>query len=253
MFRKYRETDISSISDSPEWEEVEAAAGTDVQEEETALTVNVAYGDFPDAVQGVRYYYSDPSPFSASSAAVSGTIEFGDNSVDLSEFPALRMAIGAEEPEEPEITMPETVYVSEEERISDLVSYYAGLDDEAAEESPELPDAPQEEIPELFRAAARGEDYPVQQTEEEYREDFTMESELALQREISGELFDYIDTIRTSAEELIRDRDLDYARVKTGKEYDPYNLSFNNRYDDTEEVLRETPEISLLPKYKLEN
>jgi len=259
MFRKNKNADACDTVDILEWEEIERQEGIDESVEYPAPAVEkIEYEEEPTgAVAEPAYYYDVLNDIG--SDRILGAIELDNEAVELIHFPALRMALGvdryaAEEQEHAEVM--ETASADNGYEISELVMRYAQLDD--GEEEPEPIEAltdGQEELPFLFRikpGRENVEQMSEDETEQVVTDEFSMETELELQREISGELFDYIDEIHMTAEEIMRTGGRDYERVAKDSMYDPYNFSFNNRYDDTEEVLSSTPEISMEPKYKLE-
>jgi len=256
MFKKRMDILQDEIVDSPEWEEVEGDAALPAVGSSEFSAANVTVEEQTvvwDAVDGTGFE-GVSSPYFYGGV---GVIEFDGSTVDLSDFPALRMAQGEPEGTQLQEEMPEEHIedTGEEGDLSALILKYAQMDDEeGAAQIEQLPDI-QEELPYLFRIEHKEEntEQSCEDQSEEPSDEFTMESELALQKEISGELFEYIQTINSNAEELIRGREEKYRQSKESKVYDPYNLAFNSRYDDTEEVLDSTPEIPMAPKYKLED
>lgn len=183
-------------------------------------------------------------------------IEIDGGEIDTMDFPAIRRAFGYEEQLYSNIELQEgKENDSDEDTIGELIIRYAQIEEGSAEGNASWDDRDQD-LPCLFRMQNDiSEQNNVSEDNDRNQEtdisDFSMDSELERQREISGELFDYIDSINAYAEEIISNREREFCKLNSPKEYDPYNLDFNNRYDDTEEVLSSTPEISMLPKYTL--
>lgn len=179
--------------------------------------------------------------------------------IDISQFPAFRMAFGHDEPAEPRPEQPIEEYTAEtdgEDGLSWLIRRYAELDEQekASEETAANLTENGEELPELFRSrpAAQHAAPDTQPQEPEQPEEFTMESEILKQRTISGELFEYIDTIESDANSRVRETVQVRAKA-AARPYDPYNTQFNSKFDDSEDVLNNTPEIPLTPKYELKD
>ena len=192
-------------------------------------------------------------------AAEDEGIFLDEQAIPLDQFPALRMAYEIFEPHDqphsaqPDADLPEYVAESDgEDGLTQLIMRHAQLaEQEEAQAQEELLTQPAEYIPELFRAGAERPDTPeTQPGDQQPDEEFTMESELLKQRQISGELFDYIDVINSDALDLIRQREQSKAS-QCSRPYDPYNMQFNNRYDNRESVLENTPEIELAPRFEL--
>lgn len=201
--------------------------------------------------------YSEPpiNPVYSQNTSDRG-IELDGGMIDVSDFPALRLVFDQEEvavsplPEEKPTELIEYTAQSDgEDGLSWLIRRYAELDEQeeaARQAETEETDEPGDEIPELFRVGDRGEAVPLEEEEEE-PDDFTMEGELQKQRHISGELFEYISTIESDQAENKRQRERTSVRIK---KYDPYNMNFNNRFDDGTDELENTPEISIPQKYE---
>ncbi len=177
-------------------------------------------------------------------------IDGEDGLLDIASFPALRIAYGLDTPESVRVPVFEQEEeLDEEERRQRLILKYA----EEADEQPESEASVQAEtLPALFRFEPTVERDETEVPQENESEEFTMESEIEKQREISGELFEYISAIESDARTLISQREQDRKKAGQPKAYDPYNANFNSRYDDTEQVLEETPEIPIKPKFQLE-
>jgi|GEM_PF-1969967 len=184
--------------------------------------------------------------------------------VDLSEFPAMRMAFGmhteAHEHSRPhaEEILSEDYYPDEpEDGLSPLIRRYAMLDEAIADTQPEQTAAEQEEdLPLLFAQRNPVEQEKPDENEEAETEDeeeaFSMESEAEKQRAISVELFDFIENIVTDTEKQVSGIGIGKNKNEKKARFDPYNTDFNDRFNDREEVLRSTPEISLKPKYSMD-
>jgi len=173
-----------------------------------------------------------------------------DDLLDIKSFPALRIAYGLDDPESGQEPVFSHVEELDEEEIRQrLIQKYA---EEADEQMSAQMEMPAEDLPALFRIEPKAEAEEGILLQEE-PEEFTMESEIAKQQEISGELFEYIGAIESDANALIRQREQDRAKERRTKAYDPYNAQFNSRYDDTDKVLEETPEIPIKPKYQMED
>jgi len=174
--------------------------------------------------------------------------------IDVTQFPALRMAFGRNDDEQRDVPMEEYTAESDgEDGLSQLIRRYAELDEREEKAAQTAHKESGDDLPELFRQQSAEESIGEEQKppeEEIPQEEFSMESETLKQQEISGELFDYIDTITSDTNSMIRQ--LDTGKISDPVvRYDPYNVSFNNKYDDTDEILSNTPEISLAPKYEL--
>ncbi len=259
MFKKKSGAIPSDIIEGPEWEEVE---GQITEEQQGPAVESVDYEGEPVSAMHFSEFISDNSGAHCNDVAGSvsaGSIEFDGNVFNLNDFPALRMVhgTGVESAEQTNDTPSEKVGTDAEYDMSELIMRYAAVEDSeenGQESAEEAVNDSGEELPSLFRLEYRQvTDGFTRETSDAQQEDFTMESELETQREISGELFEYIDTIRQNAVKVIREKSRKTDVSDMAKCYDPYNLSFNNQYDDTDEVLSNTPEIPMNPKYKLES
>lgn len=175
--------------------------------------------------------------------------------LDPNLFPALRMAFESkgmsQKPEQMDDQELEE-YIGEsdgEDGLSSLILRYAELDEQdRVEEQAEHID---KDLPLLFRTVEKeDEEFSIDPPPEE-TEEFSMQSELQKQSVISGELFEYIDIIKNDAENLIRRREQERDIKGAKRQYDPYNMSFNSRLDDSDEVLEVTPEIPIPLKYDI--
>lgn len=267
MFRKNRNsatgTEVENLLGAIE-EEIYSPA--DAQEWEEYVVANVPESDQPDPDGIPEYVVNHPEELMGQEktgydyAALSYEADDKDSdgintAIDATAFPAIRLAYGLDTDEQPEEKQAETdeyitAVLDEDEWRMELINYYAGMDDEEPDETAPAISA-EDSLPELFRQQPVSDNQRSAADEEEQTE-FTMESELELQRTISGELFSYIDTIEQDSRSLIRQREMARAAAAQPKKLDPYNLNFNNRYDDLEEVLSNTPEISLKPKFEME-
>ncbi len=168
------------------------------------------------------------------------TVEFDPElgSVDISQFPALRLAFGQAEPDEPDSSPALPPEAEGTDPLDTLIRRYAALADEEEpsvpeEEFPAEQPAPStEELPALFQ----GMDIPrpAAPAEEAEAEELPMESLIQQHRDLSGELMDYIDTIKNEAASRSLQRESEQMTAKS-KPYDPYNSRFNDRYGDSEE------------------
>lgn len=188
-------------------------------------------------------------------------IEESKGFLDISDFPAIRMAQGFNAPIQSENNVDGEIRPDEnssdggvEGDLSSLIRRYAEMESEDGVPAEDH----QTELPVLFRQNADAECANPEQEESQAdlddieQEEFTMESELERQQIISAELYNFIENIanETEQENIRRDQ----SRQASAKKIvvDPYNTSFNSRYDDTEDVLSNTAEIPLTPKYKME-
>ncbi len=195
---------------------------------------------------------ASPARQTAVSNSYSGYgIELDGGTIEFSQFPALRYAYGHQGAEQQPDTdvQPESKslveYLAEsdgEDGLSWLIRRYAELDEQEEAQVQETEDAPQEEeVPALFAFQRdRKESADAEEVEEEQPDNFTMESELLLQQHISGELFEYISVLESDAAETKRQRTQSATKVK---HYDPYNLSFNNRFEAEETERKSAPEF----------
>jgi len=223
IFQDSEKTLISEQADLPEWEEV------------------------TDELTEKEHPISKPVVYSESNS---------DNDLfDLSAFPAMQMARRAIDHKQPEnSTHIEEEYFAEangENELSQLVRRYADIENENKNSDPDLTD-----LPALFRQGTKKNDrtneLPREEVPDTQAEDFVMATELEKQKEISGELFDFIDCIVSNTEQMSDKREQTIRESAKEIVVDPYNTTFNDRFDDTEEILNTTAEISLAPKYKME-
>lgn len=256
MFNRHKKDPLINSAedrqDVPDWEEVELGADNDdaipqiprqkSSEDETPYPLRYSFRN--DGSDGMTVIAGDRE-----------SIRINDEDIAIGDFPALRMAFRTEqpapEPEEADALAPEN---GASQDMDELIRRYARMDEEEEPEQIDEEPVQEEELPDLFRAEQNSAGKFEEELEtDEPRTVFTMESELQLQREISGELFEYIDSIKLEAEDLIRRRARDRVTARQATAYDPYNLHFNNRYDDTEDILESTPEISMEPKYRMDD
>ncbi len=176
----------------------------------------------------------------------------GDNELfDIRAFPAMRMARGTVDQTRSESSDHTKEYPTGENELSQLVRRYAELEDKN-----EYVDTDTTDLPTLFRQNMekndRTDEFPGEDLQDTQAEEFVMETELERQQAISGELFDFIDCIVSDTEQMSIKRQQMNRESTKEIVVDPYNTTFNDRFDDTEEILSTTAEISLAPKYKME-
>lgn len=178
--------------------------------------------------------------------------------LDTLSFPALKQAyltfgnidIDSEPPESSPEDEEAPVKLSElpEDERRRYIERLAEPDDEEPEGADEAADGEEEPLPSLFTARIEAEPKKNDDEDEDCDEEITVEGELEKQKELSTELFGYIDQLANETRQAVR-RHSSGAEAAAEKKRDPYNLLFNSRYDDADSILDSIAEIPMPDSY----
>lgn len=178
--------------------------------------------------------------------------ESGDAGIDVSQFPAIRQAYAFASASDGDSAEGEGT--RDDEREEDVFFIMQRLAEQEVDDNEALETADREEnIPEIFvnppaPAVSMEPDWNSTKPEE----NVTLEEVNDRGSRIAGELMSYIELLEMDAADAELQREANSGAVRKKTPDDPYNVKFNSAGDDTEEVLANTYEISLEPKYSIE-